>query len=85
LTGLQTAQTVVSQVDQVASETLSIQQQVTEIQKNSSELQKTMGQEAGSKQATDTPEAAKIKADAAIAKAASKSPLIPETAIIKPD
>jgi peptidoglycan hydrolase CwlO-like protein len=85
LTGLQTAQTVVSQVDQVASETLSIQQQVQEIQKNSTELQKTLKQEPNSAQATPTPEAVKVKEAAAEVKLASKSPPIPETAIPKPD
>ncbi len=85
LTGLQTAQTVVSQVDQVASETLSIQQQVTEIQKNTTELQNTLKQKPDSLQATPTPEAEDVKKAAATEKAASKSPAIPETAIIKPD
>jgi hypothetical protein len=85
LTGLQTAQTVVSQVDQVAGETLSIQEQITQIQTNTTELQKTLKQEPNSAQATPTPEAVKVKEAAAEVKAASVSPAIPETAITKPD
>jgi Collagen triple helix repeat (20 copies) len=84
-TGLQATQEVVSQVDQVASETLSIQQTITELGKNKDDLVKSLGQTTDSKQATATPEAAGIKKAADEAKAASKSPAIPETAIPKPD
>jgi hypothetical protein len=84
-TGLQATQEVVSQIDQVASETLSIQQTITELGKNKDDLVKSLGQEENSKQAAATPEAAKVKKAADEAKTNSLSPAIPETAIHKPD
>jgi hypothetical protein len=85
LTGLTQTQEVVSQIDQVSSEVLSVQENIVQMGKLKEELVKSMGQEPDSKQAAATPEAIKVKTDAATAKAASVSPAIPETAIPKPD
>jgi hypothetical protein len=85
LTGLTQTQEVVSQIDQVSSEVLSVQENITQMGKLKEELDKSLKQENSSKQASATPEAEKEKLAAAAAKAASKSPAIPETAITKPD
>lgn len=84
-TVLQSSQEVVSQIDQVASEVLSVQETITQLGKNKDDLVKSLGQEENSKQATATPEAENIRKAAADAKADSKSPNIPDTSIPKPD
>ncbi len=85
MTGLQQTQEVVSQIDQVSSEVLSVQENITQMGKLKEELDKSLKQEPDSKQAAATPEAVKVKEAAAEAKTASKSPLIPDESIPKPD
>ncbi|WP_445629274.1 hypothetical protein [Nostoc sp. DSM 114167] len=53
---------VVSQVDQVASEVVSVEQNVAQIGELKNELTKTLGEEDNSKQGVQPPEAAKVKA-----------------------
>lgn len=60
-TGLEAAENVVSQIDMVASEVLSVQQTVDEIGKQKAELQKAIGQEEGTAQKPKPPEAGKLK------------------------
>jgi hypothetical protein len=83
-TGLQATQEVVSQVDQVASEVLSVQETITQLGKNKDDLVKSIGEDPAGKKADVTPEAAKVKAAEDAAKAVSKSPAIPESAQVKP-
>jgi Collagen triple helix repeat (20 copies) len=84
LTGLQQTQEVVSQIDQVSSEVLSVQENITQMGKLKEELDKSLKQEPDSKQAAATPEAIKVKEAAAEAKTASISPVITEESIQKP-
>jgi hypothetical protein len=71
--GLETATNVVSQVDQVTSEVLSVQDNVKQIGEQSQELQKSLGQSDGSKQATKPAEASKVKQQADAAKLVSRA------------
>jgi Collagen triple helix repeat (20 copies) len=84
-TGLQATQEVVSQIDQVSSEVISVQENITQMGKLKEELDKSLKEETGSTQAAAIPEATATKDAAAAVKVASKSPVIPETAITKPD
>jgi hypothetical protein len=84
LTGLTQTQEVVSQIDQVSSEVLSVQENIVQMGKLKEELVKSTGQEPDSKQAAATPEAVKVKEAAAKAKTASVSPVITEESIQKP-
>ncbi|MBH8561644.1 hypothetical protein I8748_05530 [Nostoc sp. CENA67] len=61
-TTLENVENVVSQVDQVASEVLSVQETVTQIGQQKDEFFKALGQEPNSKQGTTPPEAAQVKA-----------------------
>jgi len=83
-TGLQATQEVVSQVDQVASEALSIRETIDQLTKQKDDLVKSVGEDPNGKKADVTPEAAQVKTAADIAKAVSKSPDIPESAQVKP-
>jgi peptidoglycan hydrolase CwlO-like protein len=84
-TTLQQTQEVVSQIDQVSSEVISVQENITQMGKLKEELDNSLKQETDSKQAAAIPEATVTKDAAAAVKVASKSPTIPETAITKPD
>ncbi|WP_445626632.1 hypothetical protein [Nostoc sp. DSM 114167] len=53
---------VVSQVDQVASEVVSVEQNIAQIGELKNELGKSIGEEDGSKQGVQPPEAVKVKA-----------------------
>lgn len=61
-TTLENVENVVSQVDQVASEVLSVQETVTQIGQQKDEFTKALGQEPESKQSTTPPEAIQVKA-----------------------
>ncbi|MBN3889909.1 MAG: hypothetical protein HWQ43_12255 [Nostoc sp. JL31] len=61
-TALEKTEDVVSQIDSVASEVLSVQETVTQIGTQKTEFLKALGEEPNSKQGTTPPEAAKIKA-----------------------
>jgi Collagen triple helix repeat (20 copies) len=83
-TVLQGTQEVVSQVDQVASTVLSTQESITQMQKNKDDLLKSMSEDPAGKKGEATPEASLVKAAEGLAKTASKSPDIPESAQVKP-
>jgi hypothetical protein len=83
-TTLQGAQEVVSSIDNVASSVLSVQETATQLGKQKDDLVKSVGEAPDGIKADATPEAAKVKAAAEAAKAASKTPDIPESAQIKP-
>ena len=83
-TGLQATVEVVSQVDQVASNVLSIEETIGQFNKQKEDLVKSVSEDPAGKNAPVTPEAAKVKADADAAKTVSKSPDIPESAQTKP-
>jgi hypothetical protein len=83
-TGLQATQEVVSQVDQVASEVLSVQETIGQLTKQKEDLVKSVGEDPSGKKADVTPEAVQIKAAADAAKAVNKTPDIPESAQVKP-
>ena len=61
-TALETTENVVSQIDTVASEVLSVQDTVTQIGTQKTELLKALGQEPDGKQGTTPPEATQVKA-----------------------
>ncbi|MEH2139906.1 hypothetical protein [Nostoc sp.] len=61
-TTLEGVTNVVSQVDQVASEVVSVEQNVAQIGELKNELGKSIGEEDGSKQGVQPPEATKVKA-----------------------
>ncbi|MEH2123072.1 hypothetical protein [Nostoc sp.] len=61
-TTLEGATNVVSQIDQVASEVVSVEQNVAQIGELKNELGKSIGEEHGSKQGVQPPEATKVKA-----------------------
>lgn len=84
-TGLETATEVISQIDTVASEVLSVQQTVEEISKQKKELQDALGQNPGTKAGNPAPEAKQEKSAADTSKAASVSPTIPVAAEKKPE
>jgi hypothetical protein len=77
--GLEAATNAVSQVDQIASEVLSVQENVKQIGEQSKELQKSLGQDDDSKQSKEPPEADKIKREVAASKAVSKGPEISDS------
>ncbi|WP_310483838.1 hypothetical protein, partial [Chamaesiphon sp. VAR_48_metabat_403] len=83
-TGLTQAQEVVSTIDQVASEALSIQETFTQLGKQTDDLAKSVSEASDGRNASETPEAASIKAAADAAKIISQSPAIPDSAIPKP-
>ncbi len=60
-TALENATNVISQVDQVASEVLSIKETVGQIVEQKKELDNSLKEDGNSKQKTDLPEAAKVK------------------------
>jgi hypothetical protein len=73
-TTLESTQNVVSQVDSVASEVLSIESTITQIGTQKKELTDSLAQLDNSKQKTPQPEATKIKAEAAASTQASLNP-----------
>jgi hypothetical protein len=83
-TGLTATQEVVSQVDQVASEVLSVRETITQLTKQTEDLSKSISEAPDGKVGAGTPEAATIKAGQDAATTASKSPAIPDSAIPKP-
>jgi hypothetical protein len=83
-TTLQQTQEVVSQIDQVASEVLSVQETITQLSKNKDELFKSVGEATDGKKSADKPEAEQVKTAEEQAKAASKSPAITDSDQVKP-
>ena len=83
-TGLENAQNVISQIDSVASEVLSVQQTVIQIGEQKKELEKALGEVGDAKQGTPPPEAAKQKEAGEAAKTASVTPAIPLESQTKP-
>jgi len=73
---LESATNVVSQIDQIASETLSVQDNIKQIGEQSKELQDSLGQSSTSKQGKEPPEADKIKQEVAASKQVSTGPQI---------
>lgn len=61
-TTLENVENVVSQIDSVASEVLSVQETVTQIGQQKEQFTKALGEEPNSKQGTTPPEAAQVKA-----------------------
>jgi hypothetical protein len=78
-TALETVENVVSQIDQIASEVLSAQENVKQIGEQSKELFDSLGQNDNSKQSKEVPEAQKIKAQAEASKVVSKGQDLSET------
>ncbi|MEH2357536.1 hypothetical protein [Nostoc sp.] len=70
-TALETTENVVSQIDSVASEVLSVQETVTQIGTQKADLLKALGEEPTGKQGTTPPEAAKVKASSDASKLVS--------------
>ncbi|MEH2261030.1 hypothetical protein [Nostoc sp.] len=70
-TALETTENVVSQIDSVASEVLSVQDTVTQIGTQKTEFLKALGQEPDGKEGTTPPEAAKVKAASDVSKTVS--------------
>lgn len=70
-TALEKTEDVVSQIDSVASEVLSIQETVTQIGSQKTEFLKALGEEPNSKQGATPPEASKIKASSEASKTVS--------------
>ncbi|MEH2174815.1 hypothetical protein [Nostoc sp.] len=66
---------VVSQVDQVASEVVSVEQNIAQIGELKNELSKSIGEDDNSKQGVQPPEAVKIKASADSSKSVSATGL----------
>lgn len=77
-TALENTENVVSQIDSVASEVLSVQETATQIVEQKSIIEKSLKEDDGSKQGTAPPEATKIKAIAEVAKTKSTTPQIPQ-------
>lgn len=75
-TGLEAAENVVSQIDTVASEVLSVQETITQIGQQKAELQKAIGQEEGTLQKPKPPEAVTLKAGEETAKTVSQGAVI---------
>ncbi|MEH2314903.1 MAG: hypothetical protein V7K35_26655 [Nostoc sp.] len=84
-TVLENTTNVVSQVDQVASEVLSVQDNVNQIGQLKNELNKSLSEESESKQGTIPPEAAKIKDTAEKSKSASATGLQLQDTDFEPD
>ncbi|MEH2414476.1 hypothetical protein [Nostoc sp.] len=74
-TTLEATTNVVSQIDQVASEVLSVEDNVTQIGQLKNELNKSLSEEPESKQGTIPPEAVKVKASDEALKAVSATGL----------
>ncbi|PHM11637.1 hypothetical protein [Nostoc sp. 'Peltigera malacea cyanobiont' DB3992] len=74
-TALENTENVVSQIDSVASEVLSIEETVTQISTQKAELLKALGEEPSGKQGTAPPEATKVKAAADASKVVSATGL----------
>ncbi|MHC5772097.1 MAG: hypothetical protein ACYTXI_42615, partial [Nostoc sp.] len=74
-TTLEGATNVVSQIDQVASEVVSVEQNVAQIGELKNELGKSIGEDNGSKQGVQPPEAAKVKAGSDASKLVSATGL----------
>ncbi|MDZ7966875.1 MAG: hypothetical protein RM368_18165 [Nostoc sp. DedSLP03] len=74
-TALETTENVVSQVDIVASEVLSVQDTVTQIGTQKTEFLKALGQEPDGKQGTTPPEATQVKAGFDLSKLVSATGL----------
>lgn len=75
-TALETTENVISQVDAVASEVLSVQESVKEIVEQKKELEKVLKEDDDSKQGNVAPEAEKVKKQAEESKTASAAPEI---------
>lgn len=84
-TALETTQNVVSQIDQVATEVLSVETTIENIGKQTADIQKALKEDEGSKPGTATPEAAKVAAAAAASKKVSLTPDIPIETQAKPE
>ncbi|MEA5627570.1 hypothetical protein [Nostoc sp. UHCC 0251] len=74
-TALETTENVVSQIDSVASEVLSVQDTVTQIGTQKTEFLKALGQEPEGKQGTTPPEATQVKASSDASKLVSATGL----------
>ncbi|MEH2377609.1 MAG: hypothetical protein V7K27_01710 [Nostoc sp.] len=74
-TTLEGATNVVSQIDQVASEVVSVEQNVAQIGELKNEIGKSIGEEDGSKQGVQPPEATKVKKSFDASKLASATGL----------
>lgn len=85
LLALETAENVVSQIDQIAGEVLSVQDSIKEIGDQQKELNAALSQTTNSKQGKDSPEAEKIKEAETASTTASTSPVIPQSAERKPN
>ncbi|MEH2342535.1 MAG: hypothetical protein V7K22_12920 [Nostoc sp.] len=77
-TALETTENVVSQIDSVASEVLSVQETVGQIGEQKSIIEKALREDDTSKQGTAPPEATKVKASAEEAKTKSTTPELPQ-------
>ncbi|MEH1817297.1 MAG: hypothetical protein V7L09_33540 [Nostoc sp.] len=77
-TALENTENVVSQIDSVASEVLSVQETAAQIGEQKSIIEKALKEDDSSKQGTAPPEATKVKGAAEEAKAKSTSPQIPQ-------
>jgi hypothetical protein len=84
-TALEKVEGVVSNVDSIAGEILSVQDTVTQMGTQKTELEKSLKQDENTKQGKESPEAAKLKETEEKAKADSKSPTIPPEAERKPE
>nr|WP_290226307.1 hypothetical protein [Trichocoleus desertorum] len=82
-TAIDKAENFVSNIDQVAQETLSIQETITQIGKQKKELADSVAQLDNSPQRPQVPEAAKVAASSATEKATSASPTITVTDQVK--
>ncbi|ALF53819.1 hypothetical protein ACX27_14735 [Nostoc piscinale CENA21] len=74
-TTLENVENVVSQVDTVASEVLSVQENINQIGEQKEQFTKALGEESGSKQGTESPEATQVKAAFDISKLVSATGL----------
>lgn len=84
-TALEKTEEVVSQIDQVASEALSIKDTVDQIGVQKKELDDALKQNEESKQGKELSEAAKLKTDETKKKTDSQPPIVPPTAEKKPE
>lgn len=84
-TGLERVQDVTSQLDGVASNTLSAQQTVDQLFQQKDDLLKSVSEATGSKQGSESPEAAKKKEAESNAKIHSVSPVITTESQTKPE
>lgn len=84
-TTINNIENVVSNIDQVAQETLSIQETVGQLGTQKQDLDKALAQVDGSRQTAGTPEAAKVATAATVQKTASSSPAIASSDTVKPE